>query len=83
MKRLAMLVSVAAALAASTALTACGEKPQTLGGVKSDAAPFQGTDNAFAAPGWTKGDKASWEQGLKARAQNSQNEYTKTGSSSK
>jgi hypothetical protein len=78
MKRLVMLVSVMAALAA---VAACGEKPQTLGGVKSDTAAFQGTGNAFAAPGWTQGDKASWEQGLKARAQNSQNEYTKTGSS--
>jgi hypothetical protein len=75
MKRLAMLVCAAAAL------TACGEKLQTLGAARTDAAPFQGTDNAFAAPGWTKGDKASWEQGLKARAQNSQNEYTRTGSS--
>jgi hypothetical protein len=75
MKRLAMLVCAAAAL------TACGEKPQTLGAARTDAAPFQGTDNAFAASGWTKGDKASWEQGLKARAQNSQNEYTRTGSS--
>ena len=81
MKRLAMLVSVAAALVASTALTACGEKPQTLGATRNDGAAFQGTDNAFAAPGWTKGDKTSWEQGLKARAQNSQNEYTRTGTS--
>ncbi|MFS2033747.1 hypothetical protein ACEN8I_06930 [Polaromonas sp. CT11-55] len=79
MKRLAMLVSTAAAF---TVLSACGEKPQTLGsGARSDTAAFQGTDNAFAAPGWTKGDKASWEQGLKARMQNSQNEYTKTGTS--
>ena len=78
MKRLAILVSVTAALAA---VSGCGEKPQTLSGTRSDTASFQGTDNAFAAPGWTKGDKASWEQGLKARMQNSQNEYTKTGSS--
>jgi len=83
MKRLGMLVSTAAALAAMTILAACGEKPQTLGAARTDAAPFQGTDNAFAASGWTKGDKASWEQGLKARMQNSQNEYTKTGSPSK
>jgi len=75
MKRLALLICAAAAL------TACGEKPQTLGAARTDAAPFQGTDNAFAAPGWTKGDKASWEQGLKARAQNTQNEYPRTGSS--
>lgn len=77
MKRLAMLVCTTAALAA---VSACGEKPQTLSGTRSDTAAFQGTDNAFAAPGWTKGDKASWEQGLKARMQNGQNEYTKSGS---
>lgn len=75
MKRLAMLVCATAVFAA---LSACGEKPQTLSGTRSDTAAFQGTDNAFAAPGWTKGDKASWEQGLKARMQNGQNEYTKT-----
>ena len=62
-------------------LSACGEKPQTLGGVKSDVAPFQGAQNQFAAPGWKAGDKTSWEQGLKARAQNTQNEYSKTNTS--
>lgn len=67
-----------------TALSACGEKPQTLGsGVKSDGAAYQGVQNQFAAPGWKAGDKTSWEQGLKARAQNSQNEYNKIGSSKK
>lgn len=62
-------------------LSACGEKPQTpqtLSAAKSDAAPFQGAENQFAAPGWKKGDKTSWEQGLKARAQNTQNEYSRT-----
>ena len=56
----------------------CGEKPQSLGGIKGDVAPYQGADNKFAAPGWKAGDKTSWEQGLKARAQNTQNEYSKT-----
>jgi hypothetical protein len=69
------LMGVAAA--AATLLAGCGEKPQSLGGVKSDVAPFQGTDNRYAAPGWKAGDKASWEQALKARASNTQNEYTK------
>lgn len=69
------LVVVAAALAG---LSACGEKPQTLGGVKSDVAPFQGAQNQFVAPGWKAGDKTSWEQGLKARMQRTQNEYSKT-----
>eukprot|EP01036_Dinobryon_divergens_P058611 gene58611-78192_t len=55
---------------------ACGDKPQSIGGVKSDVAPYQGVDNKFAAPGWKAGDKTSWEQALKARTQNTQNEYT-------
>ena len=65
------------ALVAVSGLTACGEKPQMLGAMKGDVAAYQGTDNAFSAPGWKRGDKTSWEQGLKARQQNSQNEYTK------
>ena len=59
-------------------LSACGDKPQSAGGVKSDVAPYQGVDNKFAAPGWQAGDKTSWEQALKARTQNTQNEYTRT-----
>ena len=65
------------AVAALALLAACGEKPQTLGGVKSDVAAFQGVNTQYAAPGWKAGDKTSWEQGLKARAQNTQNEYSK------
>lgn len=64
---------------ALTGLAACGEKPQTGGGVKSDVAAFQGADNKFVSPGWTPGDKTNWAQHLKTRAQNSQNEYTKMG----
>ena len=74
MMRLTMLVSTCAALAC---LSACGEKPQTLGGGKSDVAAYQGAENQFVAPGWKVGDKVSWEQGLKARMQNTQNEYSK------
>ena len=59
-------------------LSACGDKPQSAGGVKSDVAPYQGVDNKFAAPGWKAGDKTSWEQALRARTQNTQNEYSKT-----
>ena len=79
MKRLFVLTFAVAAVAA---LSACGDKPQTLGsGVKSDGAVYQGVQTQFAAPGWKAGDKTSWEQGLKARAQNSQNEYNKIGNS--
>ena len=59
-------------------LSACGDKAQTMGGVKSDVAPYQGVNNKFVEPGWKAGDKTSWEQALKARAQNTQNEYTRT-----
>lgn len=72
------MMRLAIATAALMVLAACGEKPQTAAGVKSDAAAFQGADNKFVAPGWKPGDKTSWEQGLKARAQNTQNEYSKT-----
>jgi hypothetical protein len=58
-------------------LTACGEKPQSLGGAKQDAAPYTGTGKAYAEPSWKAGDKASWESQLRTRAQNGQNDYTK------
>ena len=63
---------------ALVALVACGERPQTASGSKNDVASFKGADNQFVAPGWTAGDKTSWEQGLKARMQRTQNEYSKT-----
>lgn len=64
-------------LAAFASMAACGEKPQVLQTSKSDVSAHQGTGNGFVAPGWKVGDKTSWEQGLKARLQNTQNEYTK------
>ncbi|OYU45494.1 MAG: hypothetical protein CFE44_07215 [Burkholderiales bacterium PBB4] len=66
------------AVAATAALAACGEKPQTAVVGKNDVAAHQGTQNGFAVAGWKAGDKTSWEQGLKARGQNTQNEYNKT-----
>ena len=66
------------AVAATAVLAACGEKPQTAGGGKNDVAAYQGAQNSFVAAGWKAGDKTSWEQGLKARGQNTQNEYNKT-----
>ena len=69
----------AGALAAVAALAACGEKPQTLqSGVKVDAPGLPGHRPARTpSPGWKQGDKASWEQQLKTRTQQGQNEYTK------
>jgi hypothetical protein len=81
--RLALIAAAALGL-----LAACGEKVQTNAqGVKHDATPWSGTSNGtpkegggtvFSAPGWKAGDKAAWEQQLKTRAQNGQNEYTRT-----
>lgn len=73
----ALSAFVALALAA---LAGCGDKPQTLGtgtASKPDAAAFNGTGSQFVAPGWKPGDKVSWEQHLKARMQNGQNDYSK------
>ena len=64
-------------IAALATLAACGEKPQALGLPKSDTPASAGTGSNFTAPGWKAGDKLSWEQHLKARQQNSQNDYSK------
>jgi hypothetical protein len=71
------MIRVAFILAAAVSLAACGEKPQTSSGAKLDTPAFQGTSNPYNSPGWTAGDKTSWELHLKARGQNSQNEYNR------
>jgi predicted small lipoprotein YifL len=71
MKRIVILVATVAALAA------CGEKPQALTTTTADKPAYVGTGSAFTATGWKQGDKTSWEQHLKARQQNSQNDYSK------
>ena len=72
------------AIAALAGLAACSEKPQTNAeGVKFDAAPWTGTGTqantgtVYTAPGWKVGDKTAWQQELKTRTQNGQNEYNK------
>ena len=69
-KRISLLVLSLAAL------TACGEKAQTLG-TKNDATAYSGAANSFVEAGWTAGDKNSWEQHLRARAQYGQNDNTR------
>ncbi len=58
-------------------LAGCGEKPQTAGPRKGDAAASQGATAAYTAPGWKQGDAASWESHIKKRAEG-QDEYTRT-----
>lgn len=72
---------VGAAAAALLALSACGEKAQTMTGAgkKSDAAPWVAGSNAnpaFAAAGWKGGDRAAWEAQMQQRSQ-SQNDYVR------
>ena len=62
---------------AALLLAACGDKPQIATGIKSDAQPFQGTGMPYQAAGWKTGDRNSWEQQLKVRTQQGQNEYGK------
>jgi major membrane immunogen (membrane-anchored lipoprotein) len=70
MKRISLL------MLSVVALTACGEKAQTLG-TKNDATAYSGATNSFVDAGWTAGDKNSWEQHLRARAQYGQNDNTR------
>ena len=73
MKR-ALLAAVAVSLVA--ALAAC-EQPQTATGRKSDAKPWQGApDDPYVVTGWKAGDRASWEEQMRVRAQ-TQNEYNR------
>lgn len=66
--------SVGLCLAIGLALSACGDKPQSLGGARQDSPPYAGTGTPYVVPGWKQGDKASWEQQLRARTQGGQGE---------
>jgi hypothetical protein len=69
-----------AAAAALLGLAACTDQPQVLTGqgVKQDGAPYQGVGSSqYVQTGWKPGDKTSWEQQLKSRAQYGQNDYTR------
>lgn len=81
-RRLAFHSAMAAACL--LALSACGEKPQesNAAGVKQDSAPYNGVGSSqYVNTGWKPGDKTSWEQQLKSRAQYGQNDYTRMGNS--
>ena len=72
MTRLAAIGCLALALG----LGGC-EKAQTTasgGEKKADTPSWQKGESAYVAPGWTPGDRASWEAQLRNRAQ-AQNDY--------
>ena len=75
MRKLSMILL---AMMATVTFSACADREQTAATPSKDAAPYSGTGVvAFTASGWKAGDKTAWEQQLKARMQNSQNEYNK------
>ena len=63
------------------ALMGCSEKPQAHGersAAKKDAAPYTGGESGrFVLDGFKSGDQNAWAQHLKARANNTQSDYTR------
>lgn len=66
------------ALLLAPLLVGCGERPQTsdASARKPDQQAWAGTQGSHTAPGWQAGDKAAWEQQLRARSQG-QNDYAR------
>lgn len=62
---------------AALALAGCADREQTAGGIKTDSAPYVGTNRPFVVNGWKPGDRNSWESQLKTRTVQGQNEYAK------
>lgn len=74
------LLSWVGGMALLAGLMACGEKPQDQGTrVPAHPAYMGGAQGgAYVSPGWKAGDKASWEEKIRARTQAGQNEYLRT-----
>jgi len=80
MSSLKRITGFASALALVSGLAACGDKAQELHGQpKFDAAPYTGTGvQVFTTSDWKAGDKNSWAQQLKTRAQYGQNDHSRS-----
>jgi hypothetical protein len=80
MSNIKRLTGVAIAVLLTAGLTACGDKAQELAGQpKMDAAPYTGTGvKVFTESDWKAGDKNSWAQQLKTRAQYGQNDHSRS-----
>jgi len=74
-----MRIAMILAAGAVVALAGCADKEQTASGIKTDTAPFNGTNRQppYMAAGWKPGERAAWEQQLKVRTVNGQNDYVK------
>ncbi len=80
MNNLIRWMGLAGALVLISGLSACGDKIQNLAGQpKLDAAPYTGTGvQVFTTSDWKAGDKNSWAQQLKTRAQYGQNDHSRS-----
>jgi hypothetical protein len=80
MSNIKRLTGVTIAVILTAGLTACGDKAQELAGQpKVDAAPYTGTGvKVFTESDWKAGDKNSWAQQLKTRAQYGQNDHSRS-----
>ena len=80
MSHIKRLTGLAIAVLLTAGLTACGDKAQELAGQpKVDAAPYTGTGvKVFTESDWKAGDKNSWAQQLKTRAQYGQNDHSRS-----
>jgi hypothetical protein len=80
MSHIKRLTGVTIAVILTAGLTACGDKAQELAGQpKVDAAPYTGTGvKVFTESDWKAGDKNSWAQQLKTRAQYGQNDHSRS-----
>jgi hypothetical protein len=82
--RVRKLVVVACASLAALGLAGCGDQPQELAQKerryqgKPDSNPWDSDPSAslYTTSKWTKGDRASWDTAINARAMN-QNEYAR------
>lgn len=75
-------IAVAVALAAVLALAACAEKEQVAGQHKPEGKAWQTGNEAFVAKGFKAGDEASWNEQLRRRTQDGQNEYSRAAAGS-
>ena len=74
MKFASLLIAV---LGAALGLAACGDSSTGVKAAKkADGKSWEGAGPTFAASGWKVGDKASWEEQMRTRAQN-QNDYAR------
>jgi hypothetical protein len=74
----------AAVLGIFVLLGGCSDKRDTQStSRKLDASPVSGANVGYAASGWKTGDATSWEEHMRTRTQQGQNEYNRTQAASK